>query len=94
MFRGGIFIYKAAVMKAATTLINHLSAGQKIKRLRIANLLTQPELAELAGVPLAHVDMLERNLPVPLDSKRRIHKELWAVKVRKRHVSPLKYQSA
>ena len=94
MFRGGIFIYKVVVMKAATTLINHLSAGQKIKRLRIANLLTQPELAELAGVPLAHVDMLEHNLPVPLNSKRLIHKELWAIKARKRHVSPLKYQGA
>jgi transcriptional regulator with XRE-family HTH domain len=77
-----------------TTLINHLSAGQKIKRLRIANLLTQQELAELAGVPLAHVDMLERNFPVPLNSKRLIHKELWAIKVRKRRVSPFKYQGA
>jgi DNA-binding XRE family transcriptional regulator len=79
-------------MKTTTTLVNHLSAGQKIKRLRIANLLTQPELAELAGVPLVYVDMLERNLPVPMDSKRRIHKELWAIKVRKHRVSPFKYQ--
>jgi DNA-binding transcriptional regulator YiaG len=85
MFRRGIFIYKVAVMKTTTTLVNHLSAGQKIKRLRVANLLTQSELAELAGVSLAHVDMLECNLPVPLDSKRRIHKELWAIKARKRH---------
>jgi transcriptional regulator with XRE-family HTH domain len=81
-------------MKVSTTLINNLSAGQKIKRLRIANLLTQQELAELAGVPLVHVDMLERNLPVPLNSKRRIHKELWAIKARKRRTSPVKYRNA
>jgi transcriptional regulator with XRE-family HTH domain len=79
-------------MKAATTQVNHSSAGQKVKRLRIANLLTQQELAELAGVPLEHVDQLEHNLPVPLDSKRRIHKELWAIKARKRRVSAVKYQ--
>jgi transcriptional regulator with XRE-family HTH domain len=79
-------------MKSATTLINHLSAGQKIKRLRIANLLTQQELAEIAGVPLEHVDLLERNLPVPLDSRRRIHKELWAIKGRKRRVLSSKFR--
>lgn len=73
-------------MKATATLLNNLlSAGQKARRLRIANLLTQQELAEVAGVPLEHVDLLERNLPVPLDSRRRIHKELWAIKDRKRN---------
>ncbi len=73
-------------MKETTILLNNLlSAGQKARRLRIANLLTQQELAEVAGVPLEHVELLERNLPVPLDSKRRIHKELWAIKDRKRN---------
>ncbi len=73
-------------MKETATLLNNLlSAGQKARRLRIANLLTQQELAETAGVPLEHVELLERNLPVPLDSKRRIHKELWAIKDRKRN---------
>jgi transcriptional regulator with XRE-family HTH domain len=80
-------------MKSSTTLVNHLSAGQKLKRLRIANLLTQQELAVLASVPLAHVDLLERNLPVPLDSRRRIHKELWAIKGKKRHLLSAKYRS-
>jgi transcriptional regulator with XRE-family HTH domain len=73
-------------MKAATTLVNNFSAGQKVKRLRVANLLTQQELAELAGVPLVHVDLLEQDLPLPLDSRRRILKELWGIKDRKRYV--------
>ena len=57
--------------------------GLKVKRLRISSLLTQRELADLAGVPQEQVDLLERNLPLPLDSKRRILRELWAIKVKK-----------
>jgi len=57
--------------------------GLKAKRLRISSLLTQSELADLAGVPQEHVDLLERDLPLPLDSKRRILRELWAKKIRK-----------
>jgi DNA-binding XRE family transcriptional regulator len=72
-----------SVMKATPTLIDITSTGLKVRRQRICSLLTQQELAELAGVPRKHVDLLERNLPVPLDSKRRILKEIWAIKVRK-----------
>jgi len=78
-------------MKATAVLLEFLlplPAGQKARRLRIANLLTQQELAELAGVPLEHVDLLEKNLPVPLDSRRRINKELWATNVRKQRQTP------
>ena len=79
---------QATSMKATATLLNNLvSAGQKARRLRIANLLTQQELSELAGVPLEHVDLLERNLPVPLDSRRRIHKELWSIQARSQNAS-------
>jgi transcriptional regulator with XRE-family HTH domain len=70
-------------MKAAPTLIRNPSMGLKVKRLRISSLLTQRELADLAGVPQEQVDLLERNLPLPLDSKRRILRELWAIKVKK-----------
>jgi len=70
-------------MKAAPTLIRNSSMGLKVKRLRISSLLTQRELADLAGVPQEQVDLLERNLPLPLDSKRRILRELWAIKVKK-----------
>jgi DNA-binding XRE family transcriptional regulator len=74
-------------MKAATTVLDSTSTGVKAKRLRISFLLTRQELADLAGVPKEHVDLLEQNLPVPLDSKRRIIKELWAIKARKKRVT-------
>jgi len=70
-------------MKTTTPQIDSSSAGIKAMRLRISFLLTRQELAELAGVPGEHVDLLEHNLPVPLDSKRRILKELWAIKTKK-----------
>jgi DNA-binding XRE family transcriptional regulator len=70
-------------MKSATTVIDGSSTGVKVKRLRISFLLTRQELAELAGVSQEDVGLLEQNLPVPLDSKRRIIKVLWAIKARK-----------
>jgi transcriptional regulator with XRE-family HTH domain len=70
-------------MKTTTPLIDASSVGIKVKRLRISFLLTRQELADLAGVPQEHVELLEQNLPVPLDSKRRILKELWAIKAGK-----------
>jgi DNA-binding XRE family transcriptional regulator len=70
-------------MKSATTVINSSSMGVKVKRLRISFLLTRQELADLASVSQEDVGLLERNLPVPLDSKRRIIKELWAIKAKK-----------
>ncbi|OGO06875.1 MAG: hypothetical protein A2Y92_03910 [Chloroflexi bacterium RBG_13_57_8] len=54
-----------------------------IKRLRIGSLLTQTELADLAGIPREQVDLYERGLPVPLDSRRRMHKVLWGIKAKK-----------
>jgi DNA-binding XRE family transcriptional regulator len=70
-------------MKATPTLLRKTSTGFKVKRLRIASLLTQQELADLAGVSREHVDLFERNLPLPLDSRRRILRELWAIKFKK-----------
>jgi DNA-binding XRE family transcriptional regulator len=75
--------FKSVDMKATTPVIDSASVGVKVKRLRISFLMTRQELADLAGVPEEHVDLLERNLPVPLDSKRRVHKELWAIKAKK-----------
>lgn len=67
----------------APTLIHGPSKGSKVKLLRINNLLTKRELGELAGVPQEHVDLYERNLPVPLDSRRRILRVLWSIKTKK-----------
>ena len=63
--------------------VHHPSRGSKAKLLRISNLLTKRELGEMAGVPQEHIDLYERDLPVPLDSQRRILRVLWAGKTKK-----------
>ena len=68
------------IMKINLTSAQETSTGFKAKKLRVARLLTQQELADMADVSLGEVDLFERNLPVPLDTKRRILKELWAKK--------------
>ncbi len=70
-------------MTAVLTSIRESSTGFKVRRLRIASLLTRRELADLAGVSREEVDLFEHNLPVKLDSKRRILKELWSRKAKK-----------
>ena len=65
------------------TLRKGTTLGQHVRRLRIASLLSQQQLACIVGVPLTHVALFERNLPVPVDSKRRILKELWTKKAEK-----------
>lgn len=67
-------------MKAVTNFARESSMGFKSKKLRIFHLLTQQELANMAGVSVEDVDLLEHNLPLPLDNKRKILKELWARK--------------
>jgi len=67
-------------MPSEQIIIRKDSNGDKFRRQRIASLLTRQQLAELAGIPVEHVNLFERDLPVPLDSRRRIMKELWARK--------------
>ena len=71
-------------MEADLALAQEDSIGFKSRRLRISKLLTQRELAEIADVSIEEVDLFEHNRPVPLDARRRILKELWALKARKR----------
>ena len=70
------------MVTAVKTITRKPSIGYKVRKLRISVFLTQQELADLAGVCRDHVDLFEHNLPVPLDSKRRIFKVLWARKVK------------
>ena len=67
-------------MKSDLTLLQETSMGFKARKLRVTKLLTQQELADMAGVSLEEVDLFERSLPVQLDARRRILKELWARK--------------
>jgi transcriptional regulator with XRE-family HTH domain len=70
-------------MRATPTLTEKSTFGSEARRLRIACLLTQQNLADLAGVSREQVDWLEHNYPVPLETKRRIFQELWASKTKK-----------
>ena len=54
--------------------------GLKARKLRLFLHIDKQELADAAGVSLNSVDLFEQNLPIPLDEKRRILKELWSSK--------------
>ncbi len=68
-------------MEAVLT-VSEESLGVKAMRLRISQRLTRQELANRAGVSTNDVDLLEHNLPLRLDTKRKLLKELWARKTR------------
>jgi DNA-binding transcriptional regulator YiaG len=70
-------------MTPALTLTKKSTPGSIVHRLRVYLHLSEQELADIAGVPFEQVGLFEHNLPVPLDSKRRILKELWARKSKK-----------
>ena len=70
------------IMETALTSVQEASMGFKARKLRVSRLLTQQELADIAGVSLEEVNSFERNLPVPLDARRKVHKALWARKDR------------
>jgi hypothetical protein len=69
-------------MKATATLAEN-TIGAEARHLRMTFLLSQQDVADLAGIPREHVELMEHNYPVPLDSKRRIMKELWTIKTKK-----------
>jgi DNA-binding XRE family transcriptional regulator len=77
-------LVEVKVMTVVQTTTRESSVGAKVRRLRLASLMTQRELAEAAGVSKEEVDLLEHGLPVPLDSRRKIYKELWSKKAKKR----------
>jgi DNA-binding transcriptional regulator YiaG len=70
-------------MATVPTLTPKSTPGFQVKRLRLSSLLSRRELANLAGIPLEQVGLFEQNLPLPLDSKRKILKILWARKSKK-----------
>jgi transcriptional regulator with XRE-family HTH domain len=59
------------------------SIGSQVRKLRISCNLTPQQLADAAGVSTEEVNLLEQDLPIKLDSKRKVFKELWARKVKK-----------
>lgn len=57
-----------------------LSHGAKARQLRLSLHLTTRKLASMAGVAQGDVKLLENDLPMCLDTRRKLLKVLWAEK--------------
>jgi transcriptional regulator with XRE-family HTH domain len=57
--------------------------GSMARRVRISLHLTQRQIAAMTGVSKEAVYLFEHNLPVYLDARRKILKQLWAIKAAK-----------
>ncbi len=58
----------------------HEKMGIMARKVRISLRLTQQQLADRTGISREAVYLFEHNLPVYLDARRKILKELWAIK--------------
>lgn len=70
-------------MTAVLTFTRESLLGFKARKLRIAENISQQEVADRACVPVESVDLFEHNLPLPLDYRRRILQVLWAEKTKR-----------
>ena len=57
-----------------------ISYGDKVRKLRRSMNLTRQQVADMAHVSREEVSLFEQNQPVKLDVRRRILKELWAIR--------------
>jgi transcriptional regulator with XRE-family HTH domain len=55
-------------------------SGSDARKLRVSLHISRRELADAAGISEQTLNLFEHNLPVTLDSRRRVLKELWAKK--------------
>jgi DNA-binding transcriptional regulator YiaG len=83
VFSNCILIETGNDMTTLLTRPHETKWGSEARRLRISLHIAQPELAIMANVSLETLNLFEHNQPVPLDSRRRILKELWAEKSKK-----------
>ena len=67
-------------MPKVVTFAQESSVGYWARSVRIAMQLTQQKLADSAGVSQEDVDLFEHNLPVRLDARRKLLRELWAAR--------------
>ena len=70
-------------MNPVLSIDRETSLGTKAKRLRLNLMLTQHNLAAMAHVSPTEISLFEHNLPVCVDTKRKLLRELWAKKVGK-----------
>jgi transcriptional regulator with XRE-family HTH domain len=62
------------------TVVQAETLGTRARRVRLSLRVTQQDLAIRTGVSIKAISLFENNLPVYLDARRRILKELWAIK--------------
>ena len=55
--------------------------GDSARKVRLALGLSQQQLADMTGISKESVYLFEHNLPVYLDARRKILRELWAGKM-------------
>ena len=67
-------------MPMVTSTSQEKSLGSMTKKIRLFLKLTRQEIADLTGVSIHEIELFEQNLPVPLDVKRKLLKELFARK--------------
>lgn len=60
------------------TYLRETSVGDWARSTRLALHLTQQELAAMTGVPPRDIESFENNIPVSVESRRRLVKELCA----------------
>ena len=75
-------------MKQAITVTHEPSMKPWARSVRLALHLTQQELADRCGISQEEVDLFEHHLPVKLDAKRKLQKELWAARNALCHTFP------
>jgi hypothetical protein len=83
IFSNCILVNTGNNMTTLLTRPHETKWGSEARRLRISLHIARPELAAMADVSLETLNLFEHNQPVPLDSRRRILKELWAEKSKK-----------
>jgi transcriptional regulator with XRE-family HTH domain len=66
---------------ATITRAAPVTLGQSARKVRLALNLTQQQVASLSGISREAVYHFEHNQPVVLEARRRILKELWAIKI-------------
>ena len=69
-------------MTTVLSIVRGSSIGFKATSLRISLQLTQQELADMVGVSKDDVDLFEHNLPMPLETRDKLLKGLFAKKSR------------
>ncbi len=73
-------------MSNMVSLGREQSVGSRVRQMRVRLGLTQQDLAYAVGVSEKDIKLLERDVPVTLDCKRRVLKTLWGKITIREHI--------